>query len=775
MAEVDKIILKNKPVNDANGQYNYGNLGDGYTILGIDSTGIFANNETELYTTVEGIGPEIQSGGVMWISEGTGIEITSLIIKSNKIDTDESGSPNHYWNAKVAMYIFDSAKTPGIIGAGGNQMRDLIGEGNSFGESPHLIAYWDMGKTLENADLGDVVQSGPWDNEDLSVLDFPAKAYGTSATFDGSAVFDQNMVNWTKNLTGQEESYIYIVIRVAGDEREYSPFGHGWLNLSGGYRIDERDRTYVKLKIPKKDLFEYWSQANGEEFIIDFPSVGNLSDNYGDYKGHSPSWLFNDTGRCYDVVSAQLKIKAPLWTPEKALTNNNSMWLNWIPGDTDASEQPYTWYHPDYALDYYSFPGTFYNNEEGSPYFRTGKISNLDFRPISEFSSSFNDIDVQTYYPKYAPEHQQISAPMTFRLKFKIGEPGDSYIIKYKDINPADDIKYGFFVDNWEWEPGQKSDFLEVVDSMPQTGEEIDGRRALMDEYEFKQIGGENDYIEHMYTTPGLKIIKAVIISYVESGRPGYENHKQVLWWKVATVRGNVTRDSTLFADFGETGGDDFVFFPYPETYRYPSGCVRDECEIIGSHPIISGMSNESEYVTSIRTIQKSNLFSEDEGSDKLQTEIAYEHTGKGDWKDFGNYIGESNIGQIRYLNRPYRISTLLNVDILDEMNNELHLHSDESYWTGDDWYLDDSNFTFSKESLATALFISEYPVFSDYCLVELNCDDVSGTSIRDSSGNGNKGILIGDYSVVKEEMHRPVIRESQMKVPKVGKSNKAF
>ena len=78
MAEQDKIILKNKPVNDANGQYNYGNLGDGYTILGIDSTGIFANNETELYTTVEGPPISVTSGGVMWISEGTEIEITSL-------------------------------------------------------------------------------------------------------------------------------------------------------------------------------------------------------------------------------------------------------------------------------------------------------------------------------------------------------------------------------------------------------------------------------------------------------------------------------------------------------------------------------------------------------------------------------------------------------------------------------------------------------------------------------------------------------------------------
>ena len=47
MADIEKIILKNKPTDSAAGQYNYGNLGDGFTILGIDSTGIFANNQLE--------------------------------------------------------------------------------------------------------------------------------------------------------------------------------------------------------------------------------------------------------------------------------------------------------------------------------------------------------------------------------------------------------------------------------------------------------------------------------------------------------------------------------------------------------------------------------------------------------------------------------------------------------------------------------------------------------------------------------------------------------
>ena len=235
MADVDKIILKNKPIEGANGQYNYGNLGDGYTILGIDSTGIFANNETELYTTIEESAADIHSGGLMWLSEGTEIEITSLYIKSNRIDTDESGSPNHYWNAKVAIYIFDDIKTPAIASANGNQIRDLIGEGNGFGDSPNLVAYWNKGKSRENWDLGDVVQEAPWSREDMTIRDFPGKTSTNASSFDGSVAFNQNMDTWTKCLTNQiQDSNIYLIIRVAGDEREYAPWGHGWLNLSGG-------------------------------------------------------------------------------------------------------------------------------------------------------------------------------------------------------------------------------------------------------------------------------------------------------------------------------------------------------------------------------------------------------------------------------------------------------------------------------------------------------------------------------------------------------------
>ena len=98
------------------------------------------------------------------------------------------------------------------------------------------------------------------------------------------------MSKWTDAVSGFADSNYYIVIRTAGDEREYSLVGHGFLGLSGGHEIDERDRGYIVAKIPKKDLYEKWKLFNGDEITFafnttgadfDYNHSGNLSDNYG--------------------------------------------------------------------------------------------------------------------------------------------------------------------------------------------------------------------------------------------------------------------------------------------------------------------------------------------------------------------------------------------------------------------------------------------------------------------------------------------------------------
>ena len=47
--------------------------------------------------------------------------------------------------------------------------------------------------------------------------------------------------------------------------------------------------------------------------------------------------------------------------------------------------------------------------------------------------------------------------------------------------------------------------------------------------------------------------------------------------------------------------------------------------------------------------------------------------------------------------------------------------------------------------------------------------------TIRDSSGNGNSAILIGDFSVRKDEPGIPSNRDSYIKVPALGTDSGAF
>ena len=49
------------------------------------------------------------------------------------------------------------------------------------------------------------------------------------------------------------------------------------------------------------------------------------------------------------------------------------------------------------------------------------------------------------------------------------------------------------------------------------------------------------------------------------------------------------------------------------------------------------------------------------------------------------------------------------------------------------------------------------------------------GTFFNDTSGNGNKSILVGDFSISKHDKEFPVVREKSIKLPETGIDNGAF
>ena len=765
-----KIILKNKPTGGAMGQYNYGDVGNGDTILGIETGGVFSNSETELFTLVEHSDLTLSGGGTMWLSQGSKLEVTSCVINMAGIDSETDSG--YYPHVKVAMYVFDSDISGNLSTMTGNVLKTKIGEGDDFGSSPNLIGYWNKGKSDQFDGLGDVVSAGTWGDEGLTVRDFPKEASSTNDSFKGGQIFETDMDKWTDAVMGKRNSSLYVVIRVAGDEREYAPFGHGWWGLSGGFEVDEMDRTYAVCRISKSQLFNQWKNFSGEEITLNF-SPENKSDSYGDNRGHK---YLNTTPRLYDVASVTIKITTPIWSPAKALNNNGSLWV-------DTETYPITLLHPQNKLDFIGWNSWFYGSY-GSNYFKTQNLLNNDFRPISNIWTSPDPeapTDLQSYYIKDRIEYAYASAPNIVNLKFTIAENLPNFYISYKDIDPDALIKYGYFVDNWDWKKGEPETLEEITDNFPINASEIDYRVMAEQEYDFKQIGTDDEITEHPYSSPGLKVIKAVVFTYMENdwddgdGNFPFSSYIQAIHWKVIDIRINLNRDNTLMKDFNEVGGTSFSYMPYPEPVRYCSDYISTiyECDpeniVIGSHPIISGLSAESSYVQSLKNIINTNKFNELEGGEKADAQSAYENSPGQERDEYGNYIGNADIAQVRYFrDGTIDLPALLEIQTIGSSATDFYPHWDDEHWDGI------SN-SFPKETSVGDIFIDGYPQYFDKCLVELNGGEIDGTTIRDSSGSGNKGILFGDYSIKKAKKGKPTVKNSYFKLPKVGKDKGAF
>ena len=125
---------------------------------------------------------------------------------------------------------------------------------------------------------------------------------------------------------------------------------------------------------------------------------------------------------------------------------------------------------------------------------------------------------------------------------------------------------------------------------------------------------------------------------------------------------------------------------------------------------------------------------------------------------------------RFRYFNTGvYDMEKILGIENrLTTVGTDFYPFTDTSYWDCNDWY-DERNYCFSDETSAGKIFIndSSHNDVSENCKLELNCGYLSRMYINDTSGNMNKGILIGDYKIKKTQKGRPMGRDSIIKVPK--------
>ena len=108
----------------------------------------------------------------------------------------------------------------------------------------------------------------------------------------------------------------------------------------------------------------------------------------------------------------------------------------------------------------------------------------------------------------------------------------------------------------------------------------------------------------------------------------------------------------------------------------------------------------------------------------------------------------------------------------LQNQNASYTPYDDFNYWDGET-----EETTFSDESCVGLIFINDSTnsILRDNCILEFNFGDSQDDIVIDTSGQNNKGIIIGDYSLQKTSKDIPLIKDDVMITPTTDSTDGAF
>jgi len=365
-----------------------------------------------------------------------------------------------------------------------------------------------------------------------------------------------------------------------------------------------------------------------------------------------------------------------------------------------------------------------------------------DFIPTSHIKIKNTNQDVQIYYEDEL-ERQRASAPTTVEIEFTISNTTtDKSQLKNRRtdiIGNDDESSYLFTVVHWNDVENNYQTIKDVMNDFPTTTIELNNKRKDNLFY-FNDISKP---LFNNYSTSGIKNIKVLLFNYITDDNNNIEPTR----WKLVTSRIFLDIPINQFPDFGEVGGDDYTTIPWPYTT-----------------PVIGGVSQDSKYLKSVDDTLSGGKIGDLDIIDETFLVDAKENN------ELGVNIQVMDLEQVRFFNQSYDMNRLLNIPIENNFypNPYTNIGSD-SYWDGST-----IERTFSEESSVGQIFINENQDkdLVQSCKLELNTGELIGKSIIDSSGNSNKGLLIGDYKVKKTRKGEPMRRDSFIKVPKKN-SNK--
>lgn len=222
------------------------------------------------------------------------------------------------------------------------------------------------------------------------------------------------------------------------------------------------------------------------------------------------------------------------------------------------------------------------------------------------------------------------------------------------------------------------------------------------------------NFTPHTYLTGGVKTIKTVVFRLDATESTLYET-------TLITTNINVGDAGEDIKDFNIFGASNFNVLPLN----------LDKKELM-----IGAIDKNSDYVNALRNIDKSDFYGP---KDYLEKKHIEEFLPKADNSEYGNHPGKLDLSTTRVFNKPYDIS-----------------------------YFIDPISTTENRSKATDILID-----NNDCIIEINPSKTIGLAIENTGKSDIRGVLIGDYSLEKEEYEDELKKESNMKVSKIQKKNK--
>ena len=501
---------------------------------------------------------------------------------------------------------------------------------------------------------------------------------------------------------------------------------------------DEREKRFQVYKI---DNLQFFPNGNGTAIEIDFPNgdADNRQDGGGggsSWSAQAPAFIVTKFKVLIDVVSGTTNTNvedeiakeiAKDVIPQKSFVlselNNISFFNNFNPlqqlnnDDLDGTSQSQV------------FP---------------------NFFPLTTITidGDIQQTDIQSYYPFESEQSIRASSPCTIKINFNLVDS----TIGSEVHNEIAGLRYLYFVVRWNDVDDEIKTIDDFLEDKPDNNVELLRRQQNENIYipniieptlEGNWENNTSNYtnyeeIKNVYNTPGIKTIKVIMITYDR-------DTNQLGRWKLIKSRFYLDIPLNQYPDFGEVGGDDYTTIPWPFTTA-----------------VIGGVDSNSKYKQSVQNTLSSGKIG--------NTDIIDERFLISDLNndELGQSITKMDLEQCRYFNTGnYNMYNLLGIDAV--IGDNL-IQYNSPYYDGD------IN-KFPMESSVGQIFISDNSDLNlkQSCKLELNTGELSGKSIIDSSGNSNKGMLIGDYKVKKNRKGELMRRNSFIKVPKKSNTNGAL